>query len=114
MAAAYEAGLFDGLVTPFLELERDNSLRPAVDPEKLATLKPVFDREHGTLTAANSDRSRTAERARRVAGGGSSVRGDRRRVLAHLAAILDRRGSRRGLISICAAGGQGVVAVVEK
>jgi acetyl-CoA C-acetyltransferase len=36
------------------------------------------------------------------------------RILAHLAAMLDRNGGGRGLISICAAGGQGVVAVLEK
>jgi acetyl-CoA C-acetyltransferase len=28
--------------------------------------------------------------------------------------MLDERGSGRGLISICAAGGQGVVAILEK
>ena len=36
------------------------------------------------------------------------------RILATLASLIDRRGGGRGLISICAAGGQGVVAVVEK
>jgi acetyl-CoA C-acetyltransferase len=36
------------------------------------------------------------------------------RILATLAKELDERGSGRGLISICAAGGQGVVAVVER
>ena len=36
------------------------------------------------------------------------------RILANLATMIDRRGGGRGLISICAAGGQGVVAVVEK
>jgi len=36
------------------------------------------------------------------------------RILATLAQSIDRRGGGRGLISICAAGGQGVVAVVEK
>jgi len=36
------------------------------------------------------------------------------RILANLAAMIDRNGGGRGLISICAAGGQGVVAVVEK
>jgi acetyl-CoA C-acetyltransferase len=36
------------------------------------------------------------------------------RILANLAQMIDRRGGGRGLISICAAGGQGVVAVVEK
>jgi acetyl-CoA C-acetyltransferase len=36
------------------------------------------------------------------------------RILATLAKMLDERGSGRGLISICAAGGQGVVAIVER
>ena len=36
------------------------------------------------------------------------------RIVATLAKLLDRKGSGRGLISICAAGGQGVVAILEK
>jgi acetyl-CoA C-acetyltransferase len=36
------------------------------------------------------------------------------RIIATLAKELDAKGSGRGLISICAAGGQGVVAIVEK
>src|SRR4051812_20324064 len=36
------------------------------------------------------------------------------RIVASLAKALDERGSGRGLISICAAGGQGVVAILEK
>jgi acetyl-CoA C-acetyltransferase len=36
------------------------------------------------------------------------------RILAQLAKLLDEKGSGRGLISICAAGGQGVVAIVER
>src|ERR671921_1792780 len=35
------------------------------------------------------------------------------RILATLAKMLDQKGSGRGLVSICAAGGQGVVAIVE-
>ena len=42
MAAAYDAGFFDDLVSPFLGLYRDDNLRPNSSPEKLATLKPVF------------------------------------------------------------------------
>ena len=34
--------------------------------------------------------------------------------MANLAKLLDRNGGGRGLISICAAGGQGVVAILEK
>lgn len=36
------------------------------------------------------------------------------RIVATLAKLLHERGSGRGLISICAAGGQGVTAIVEK
>ncbi|MDA7686796.1 acetyl-CoA C-acetyltransferase [Pseudomonadales bacterium] len=36
------------------------------------------------------------------------------RILASLAKMIDQKGSGRGLISICAAGGQGVTAIVEK
>ena len=36
------------------------------------------------------------------------------RIVASLAKALDERGSGRGVISICAAGGQGVVAILEK
>ena len=220
MAAAYDSGVFEGQIIPFRGLERDNNLRPDIDPARLATLKPVFDREHGTLTAANStpltDGASTVllasgdwakarglpvlaylraaetaavdfvdggegllmapayavprmlaklelslqdfdyyeiheafaaqvlctlkaweddayarerlglerapgaiDRERLNVHGGSLAAGHPfaatgGRILAHLAAMLDRRGSGRGLISICAAGGQGVVAVVEK
>ncbi|MFP3977924.1 acetyl-CoA C-acetyltransferase [Marinobacter sp. KMM 10035] len=51
---AYEEGFFEDLMTPLAGLERDNILRPDTTLEKLATLKPAFDREKGTLTAANS------------------------------------------------------------
>jgi acetyl-CoA C-acetyltransferase len=36
------------------------------------------------------------------------------RIVATLAKMLDQKGSGRGLISICAAGGQGVVAIIER
>jgi acetyl-CoA C-acetyltransferase len=54
MAAAYERGFYDGLVTPYLGLERDQNLRPDSTVEKLAKLKPVFGGEDGTMTAGNS------------------------------------------------------------
>ena len=55
-AAAYERGFFKDLVVPFRGLERDNILRADTTVEKLATLKPAFDRASGkgTLTAGNS------------------------------------------------------------
>jgi acetyl-CoA C-acetyltransferase len=54
LAAAYDRGFFDDLVTPFLGLTRDQNLRPDTSVEKLATLKPVFGGESGTMTAGNS------------------------------------------------------------
>jgi acetyl-CoA C-acetyltransferase len=53
-AAAYDEGFFSDLISPYAGLERDNNVRGDSTLEKLATLKPVFDRENGTLTAANS------------------------------------------------------------
>ena len=56
MAAAYDRGFFDDLVTPFLGLTRDDNLRPDSSAEKLAKLKPVFGVKAGdaTMTAGNS------------------------------------------------------------
>jgi acetyl-CoA C-acetyltransferase len=54
LAAAYERGFQDDLVTPYLGLERDQNLRPDSSIEKLAKLKPVFGGPEGTMTAANS------------------------------------------------------------
>jgi len=56
LAAAYDRGFFDDLVASFRGVSRDNILRPDTSLEKLATLKPAFDRTsgRGTLTAANS------------------------------------------------------------
>ena len=55
-AAAYERGFFKDLVVPFRGLERDGFLRPDSTLEKLASLKPAFDKTSGkgTLTAGNS------------------------------------------------------------
>ncbi|MGH8113600.1 MAG: acetyl-CoA C-acetyltransferase [Rhodanobacteraceae bacterium] len=56
LAAAYGAGFFEDLVIPFRGVARDNLLRADSSLEKLAALKPVFDRGsgNGTLTAGNS------------------------------------------------------------
>ena len=55
LAAAWESGFFDDLVTPFLGVTRDENLRPDSSLEKLATLKPVFGKGEGaTMTAGNS------------------------------------------------------------
>jgi acetyl-CoA C-acetyltransferase len=55
LAAAYERGFFDDLVTPYLGLERDQNLRPDSSTDKLANLEPVFGQgETATMTAGNS------------------------------------------------------------
>jgi len=54
LAAAYDDGFLDDLVTPFLGLERDQNLRPDSSVEKLAKLRPVFGGADGTMTAGNS------------------------------------------------------------
>jgi acetyl-CoA C-acetyltransferase len=55
LAAAYERGLFDDLITPYLGLARDQNLRPDTDTDKLAKLPPVFGTgDDATMTAGNS------------------------------------------------------------
>ncbi|WP_277207740.1 acetyl-CoA C-acetyltransferase [Isoptericola croceus] len=57
LAAAWESGFFDDLVTPFRGLTRDDNLRADTSLEKLASLKPVFGRSleaPATMTAGNS------------------------------------------------------------
>ncbi|WP_018350198.1 acetyl-CoA C-acetyltransferase [Longispora albida] len=55
LAAAYEEGFFDDLVTPFLGLKQDQNMRGDSTVEKLAKLRPVFGRGEGaTMTAGNS------------------------------------------------------------
>ncbi len=55
-AKAWEQGFFKDLVIPYSGAERDNNMRADTTLEKLATLKPAFDRKsgQGTLTAGNS------------------------------------------------------------
>jgi acetyl-CoA C-acetyltransferase len=56
LAAAYERGFFDDLLSAFRGVERDNTLRADTTLEKLSKLKPAFDTDsgQGTLTAGNS------------------------------------------------------------
>ena len=223
LAAAYDRGFFDDLVTPYRGLDRDQNLRADSSVEKLAKLKPVFGKgEAATMTAGNStpltdgasvvllaseewaaahdlpvlayltayetaavdyvhggegllmapvyavprmlardgltlqdfdfyeiheafasqvlatlkawedpvfgkerlgldaplgaDRPRQAQRQRLLARGRAPVRRDRRPDRPALAKLLAQRpsGTGRGLISICAAGGQGVTAILER
>lgn len=56
LAAAYDAGFYDDLLTPYLGLTRDENLRPDTSVEKLAQLTPVFGGrgKTATMTAGNS------------------------------------------------------------
>ena len=57
LAAAYDRGFFDDLLTPFLGLSRDQNLRGDSSVEKLAKLSPAFGKAYGddaTMTAGNS------------------------------------------------------------
>jgi len=55
LIAAYDSGFFDDLISPFNGVDKDGIMRNT-PLEKLAALKPAFDRQSGsgTLTAANS------------------------------------------------------------
>jgi acetyl-CoA C-acetyltransferase len=54
-AEAYRSGYMDDLIIPCAGVFRDNNLREDITLEKLASLKPAFDKsERGTLTAGNS------------------------------------------------------------
>ena len=52
----WEGGFFDNLVIPLPELARDANPRADTSAERLASLKPAFDRKsgQGSLTAGNS------------------------------------------------------------
>ena len=54
-AAAWQAGFYEDLVTPFHDLQSDNNVRTDTSVERLAKLKPVYDFSGtGSLTAGNS------------------------------------------------------------
>jgi acetyl-CoA C-acetyltransferase len=54
-AKAYSEGFYEDLIVPFKGLKRDTILRSDTSIEKLAKLKPAFDKTgQGTLTAGNS------------------------------------------------------------
>lgn len=55
LAAAWERGLFNDLVTPFRGLTKDQTLRPDTSLEALAKLKPLFGTDDAhAMTAGNS------------------------------------------------------------
>jgi acetyl-CoA C-acetyltransferase len=53
---AYEEGFHDDLIVPFAGVLKDNNVRADTSLEKMAAMKPAFDKTsgRGTLTAANS------------------------------------------------------------
>jgi acetyl-CoA C-acetyltransferase len=54
-AAAYQDGFYTDQLLPFKDVTRDTIVRADTSLEKLAKLKPAFDKsEQGTLTAGNS------------------------------------------------------------
>lgn len=55
-AKAYDEGFHDDLVVPCAGIVKDNNMRADSSLEKMAGMKPAFDRKsgQGTLTAANS------------------------------------------------------------
>ena len=57
---------------------------------------------------------RQAQRRRSSLAAGHPFAATGGRILATLATLLAERGEGRGVISICAAGGQGVTAIVER
>ncbi|MEE1651951.1 acetyl-CoA C-acetyltransferase [Brachybacterium sp. J144] len=69
LAAAYDAGFLDDLVTGYRGLARDQNLRPDSSLEKLASLKPVF----GVSSPQVAEPSMTAGNSTPLSDGASSV-----------------------------------------
>jgi acetyl-CoA C-acetyltransferase len=76
---------------------------PAFCKERLGLKKPLGKIDRSKLNVNGS--SLAAGHPFAATGG---------RIIATLAKMLNEKGSGRGLISICAAGGQGVVAIVDR
>lgn len=55
-ARAYDEGFHDDLLVPCAGIVKDNNIRPDTSLERMAAMKPAFDKRSGkgTLTAANS------------------------------------------------------------
>ena len=83
LAAAYDRGFFDDLITPYLGLDARPEPAAGPDLEKLAKLKPVFGRagDDATMTAGNStpltDGAAVVLLASRRVGGGAQPAGAR-------------------------------------
>jgi acetyl-CoA C-acetyltransferase len=54
LAAAYDRGFFDDLLTPYLGLNRDENLRADTTLDRLGKLRTVYGTERPTMTAGNS------------------------------------------------------------
>ena len=72
-AAAYDEGFMDDLVVPCAGVFRDNNIREDISLEKMAELKPVFDRRQRhhhrrQLHAADRRRGHGAARLRGLGG----------------------------------------------
>ncbi len=94
-------------------------IHEAFASQVLSTLKawedPVFCKERLGLDAplGSIDRTKLNVNGSSLAAG-HPFAATGGRIVANLAKILNEKGSGRGLISICAAGGQGVTAILEK
>jgi acetyl-CoA C-acetyltransferase len=94
-------------------------IHEAFASQVLSTLKawedPVFCKERLGLDAplGSIDRSRLNVNGSSLAAA-HPFAATGGRIVSTLAALLDEKGSGRGLVSICAAGGQGVVAILER
>ena len=94
-------------------------IHEAFASQVLATLKawedPIFCKERLGLDAPLGavDRSRLNVAGSSLAAG-HPFAATGGRIVATLAKLLDEKGSGKGVISICAAGGQGVTAILEK
>jgi acetyl-CoA C-acetyltransferase len=51
---AYQSGFYNDLIVPVSGISRDGFIREDTSMEKLAKLKPVFDKVNGTITAGNA------------------------------------------------------------
>lgn len=47
LAKAYDEGFYEDMITPYLDIKEDNNLRRDTSLEKLASLKPAFDKRTG-------------------------------------------------------------------
>ena len=95
-------------------------IHEAFASQVLATLKRLARPrvQPGAARARRAARARSTASKLNVNGGslaaGHPFAATGGRIVASLAKALDERGGGRGVISICAAGGQGVVAILEK